>query len=60
VTEPTFVCQDCGVEVYDALGQVRERCHVCQWVANVTDPAEREKCRQWLIEVGTIDAEPQG
>jgi DNA-directed RNA polymerase subunit RPC12/RpoP len=57
---PTFVCKDCGADVYDALGLVRERCHPCQWVAALPDPVERAEVRQWLIEVGAIDAEPQG
>jgi hypothetical protein len=56
---PTFVCQDCGADVYDMLDQVRERCHVCQWVADLPDPVERERALQWLIEVGIIDAAPQ-
>jgi hypothetical protein len=30
---PTFVCKDCGWSVYDALGEVRERCLECQWIA---------------------------
>jgi hypothetical protein len=53
--EPTFVCKDCGTAVYDALGDVRERCYPCQWVANIPDDAERTKIREWLIEVGAID-----
>jgi hypothetical protein len=51
---PTFVCKDCGVDVYDALGEVRERCHPCQWVAAIPDEAERAETRAWLIEIGAI------
>jgi hypothetical protein len=46
--DPTFICKDCGVPVFDALGQVRERCMTCQWIANVPDPVEREEIRAWL------------
>jgi hypothetical protein len=53
--EPTFVCKDCGANVYDAFGDVRERCYPCQWVADIPDDAERAKVRAWLIEVGAID-----
>ena len=53
--EPTFVCRDCGAAVYDALGQARERCYPCQWVAAIPDEADRKKIRKWLIEVGAID-----
>lgn len=52
---PTFVCKDCGTPVYDALGDVRERCHPCQWVANIDDKVERAEVREWLIEVGAIN-----
>jgi hypothetical protein len=52
---PTFVCKDCGCEVYDALGRVRERCLACQWVAEIPDDKEREHVRAWLVEVGAID-----
>jgi hypothetical protein len=48
--EPTFVCKDCGCDVYDALGQVRERCLTCQWLADIPDPVEREKLREVLGE----------
>jgi hypothetical protein len=51
---PTFVCKDCGADVYDMLNEVRERCHVCQWLAELDD-GDRERAREWLIEVGTID-----
>ena len=53
--EPTFVCKDCGADVYDMLDEVRERCHVCQWVADIPDEAERTKVREWLMEIGEID-----
>ena len=53
---PTFVCKDCGVPVFDALGEVRERCHPCQWVANISDPTQRADVRAWLESVGTIGA----
>jgi hypothetical protein len=56
---PTFVCKDCGAEVYDALGEARERCYPCQWVANVPEEAAREQIRAWLIEVGAIDEAPK-
>jgi hypothetical protein len=52
---PTFVCQDCGADVYDALGAARERCYPCQWVADIVDEAERAEVRDWLIEVGVIE-----
>jgi len=53
--DPSFVCKDCGASVYDALGEDRERCHPCQWVADIPDEAERAKILAWLIEVGAID-----
>jgi hypothetical protein len=53
--EPTFICIDCGVPVYDALGEVRERCFPCQWVANLPDTVDRRKIKTWLIEIGVID-----
>jgi hypothetical protein len=56
--DPTFVCRDCGVPVFDALGEVRERCHSCQWVADIPDPEERAGIRTWLESVGAIDAAP--
>jgi hypothetical protein len=52
---PTFVCKDCGDEVYDALGEVRERCHTCQWIAGIPNDKERERVCAWLIEVGAIN-----
>jgi hypothetical protein len=54
----TFVCKDCGADVYDMLDEVRERCHVCQWLADIPDEAERTKAREWLIEIGEIDDGP--
>jgi hypothetical protein len=53
---PTFVCKDCGVAVFDALGEKRERCYPCQWVAAIPDLAERAAVRAWLESVGAIDA----
>ena len=53
--DPTFVCKDCGVPVFDALGEVRERCYPCQWVTNIPDPTERAAIRAWLEGVGAID-----
>jgi hypothetical protein len=57
MSTPTFVCKDCGVGVYDTLGvgEGRDRCLPCQWVAAIVDPAERAAIRQWLIEVGSIE-----
>jgi hypothetical protein len=61
MSEPTFVCKDCGAAVFDALGQVRERCYPCQWVANIPDVTERAEIRAWLIEAGAIDPpDPHG
>lgn len=54
--QPTFVCQDCGAPVFDALGEVRERCFPCQWLANLPDSVERAKIRAWLMEVGALDS----
>lgn len=48
--EPTFVCKDCGTAVFDALGEVRERCLTCQWIAAIPNEDEREKVRAWLME----------
>jgi hypothetical protein len=45
---PTFICKDCGCNVYDALGEVRLRCHTCQWLADHSDPHERELLRKIL------------
>jgi hypothetical protein len=56
--EPTFICKDCGVPVYDALDEIRERCFPCQWVANLPDTIDREEIRAWLIEIGAIDEHP--
>jgi hypothetical protein len=53
--EPTFICKDCGANVYDALGEVRERCRTCQWIADITDEQDREKLRQWLIDACATD-----
>ena len=55
MSEPTFVCKDCGAAVYDALDQARERCLTCQWLADLTNEAERAEVRMRLIEVGAID-----
>ena len=52
---PTFVCQDCGADVYDALGAVRERCYPCLWVTHIDDADERARVRKWLIELGVIE-----
>ena len=52
--KPTFVCKDCDADVYDALGEVRERCLTCGWIANLPDPVEREEVRAWLIETGAV------
>jgi hypothetical protein len=46
--EPTFICVDCGCPVYDALGQVRKRCLTCQWLAEISDPVDREALRKLL------------
>ena len=56
---PTFVCKDCGVAVFDALGEKRERCYPCQWVAAIPDLAERAAIRAWLQSVGAIDTPPK-
>jgi hypothetical protein len=45
---PTFICKDCGAAVFDALGEVRERCYPCQWVAIISDPADRAAVRAWV------------
>ena len=47
MTEPTFICVDCQCPVYDALGVVRERCLICQWIADRPED-EREELRFWL------------
>lgn len=52
---PTFVCIDCGADVYDALGTMRERCYPCLWVARIDDADERDRVRQWLVELGVIE-----
>jgi hypothetical protein len=49
---PTFVCADCRAAVFDALGQVRERCLTCQWIADIPDEAERKTLRRWYQEIG--------
>lgn len=54
MAHPTFTCKDCGCSVYDALGCVRERCRPCQWVADIPDPVERQKIKEWLTELGVI------
>lgn len=45
---PTFVCVDCKMPVYDALGQVRPRCQVCQWIAELDSEEDRERLRAWF------------
>jgi hypothetical protein len=45
---PTFICKDCGAAVFDALGEVRERCYPCQWVAIISDLADRAAVRAWV------------
>jgi hypothetical protein len=47
-TEPTYVCADCGCDVFDALGIVRERCLTCQWLADIPNEKERERLREVL------------
>lgn len=47
MNDPTFVCKDCGVNVYDALGEVRERCLMCQWIEDI-EPPDREELIEWL------------
>ena len=46
-------CIDCGVHVY-AMGHVPtpqpERCAVCQWLAEVPDPADREAMREHIYQ----------
>jgi hypothetical protein len=46
--KPTFVCKDCGCDVYDALGEIRERCHTCTWIAEIPDEEDREKIRRLM------------
>jgi hypothetical protein len=48
--EPTFVCIDCGYDVY-VFGYCppgQTRCATCQWLADIEDPIEREKLRAFL------------
>lgn len=52
IEPPTYVCQDCGAHVYDALGEVCARCLTCQWLAEIDDPLERERLRKFLDEPG--------
>lgn len=44
---PTYICKDCGIAVYDALGVVRKRCLTCQWIAERPED-ERDELRFWL------------
>jgi hypothetical protein len=46
--EPTYICKDCGYKVYDALGEVRERCLTCTWIAAIENDQDREDIREWL------------
>ena len=48
---PTFICEDCGAVVFDALGEVRKRCLTCEWIAGIPDSAERETLRAWFDEM---------
>jgi hypothetical protein len=48
MSDPTYTCKDCGCDVYSALGEVRERCLTCQWLADLSDPLERELLRAML------------
>jgi hypothetical protein len=56
MNEPTFICADCKIPVFDVLGQVRERCLTCQWVAEIEDPVEREKVHEFLAEINDVNA----
>jgi hypothetical protein len=46
--EPTYICTDCGSDVYDALGEMRKRCLTCQWLRDIADPDGRAKLRVLL------------
>jgi hypothetical protein len=45
---PSFICVDCKAPVYDALGQARERCMVCQWIEEIADPEDKARLREWF------------
>ena len=44
---PTYVCKDCGAQVYDALGIVRERCLTCAWISDAPEK-DRARLRKFL------------
>jgi hypothetical protein len=50
--KPTFVCVDCGYDVYVFGYHSPEqiRCSTCQWIADIPDPVERERLREFLGE----------
>jgi hypothetical protein len=47
VADHCFNCQDCGYHVH-AEPRVPPRCVVCQWIAGIVDPAERERLRRFM------------
>jgi hypothetical protein len=47
-SKPTFICKDCGDNVFDALGEVGECCQLCQWLRDIADPDDRAKLRVLL------------
>jgi hypothetical protein len=44
---PTYVCKDCGAQVYDTLGIKRERCLTCAWI-NDAPEKDRARLREFL------------
>ena len=47
-----FTCRDCGISVYRYVPAANDDdlCIECTWLADIEDPDEREKLRQWLAE----------
>jgi hypothetical protein len=44
-----FDCVDCGSHVFRyGWPSSSQRCGTCQWLADMPDPAEREKARAFL------------
>jgi hypothetical protein len=53
-----FDCGDCGVHVYEfgrEAPPAPPRCAVCQWLADIADPVEREKLRVFLAQREDFD-----
>ena len=44
-----FICRDCRVDIYEPIDTGRERCALCQWIADLPDHESREAARALRI-----------